>query len=198
MRNAEWFWSRAVRVGELSESTFQLGSLYRANGAETSQLSSPYLDNTIHWINLYPLDSAIFIGFLNTYSLESDYAVDSTIQVFNIWDPGSLAIKGYPNYSCCFHYTQAFMYSVSTIISVANTNVIDFFLTGLITQELLCWSWVLLCLLFTMGSIVQEFLKLFTCQWSVPLVSCALLFHCGASLTLPSTEYSEQVWSGHF
>ena len=191
MRNAEWFWSLAVSVGELSESTFQLGSLYSANGTQTSQLSSPYLDNTIHWINLYPLDSAIFIGFLNTYSLESDYAVDSTIQVFNNWSPGSLACS-------VIQTTQAFMYCVSTIISVASTNVIDFFLTGLITQELLCWSWVRLCLLFTMGSIVQEFLKLFTCQWSVPLVSCALLFHCGASLTLPSTEYSEQVWSGHF
>ena len=28
------------------------------------------VDNTMHWINLYPLDSAI--GFSNTYPLDSD------------------------------------------------------------------------------------------------------------------------------
>ena len=30
------------------------------------------VDNAIHRINLYPLDSAIFIGFRNTYPLDSD------------------------------------------------------------------------------------------------------------------------------
>ena len=30
------------------------------------------VDSTIRWINLYPVDSAIIIGFPNTYPLESD------------------------------------------------------------------------------------------------------------------------------
>ena len=30
------------------------------------------VDSANHWINLYPLDSAIFIGFPNTYPLDSD------------------------------------------------------------------------------------------------------------------------------
>ena len=30
-------------------------------------------DNTIHWINLYPVDNAV--GFPNTYPLDSDFSV---------------------------------------------------------------------------------------------------------------------------
>ena len=30
-------------------------------------------DNTIHWINLYPVNNAI--GFRNTYPLDSDFSV---------------------------------------------------------------------------------------------------------------------------
>ena len=30
------------------------------------------VDSANHWINLYPLDSAIFIGFRNTYPLDND------------------------------------------------------------------------------------------------------------------------------
>ena len=39
------------------------------------------MDSAIHWINLYPGNSAI--GFPNTYPLDSDYPVDSAIQRFN-------------------------------------------------------------------------------------------------------------------
>ena len=30
------------------------------------------VDSANHWINLYPVDSAIFIGLPNTYPLDSD------------------------------------------------------------------------------------------------------------------------------
>ena len=36
-------------------------------------------DNDIHWINLYPLDSAI--GFLNTYPLYSDLCDPKKMQI---------------------------------------------------------------------------------------------------------------------
>ena len=45
------------------------------NKFEMSSVQAPVVqkvDSAIHWINLYPVDSAIFIGFPNTYPLDSD------------------------------------------------------------------------------------------------------------------------------
>ena len=39
------------------------------------------VDSPIHWINHHPVDSAI--SFCDTYPLDSDLPVDSTIQLWN-------------------------------------------------------------------------------------------------------------------
>lgn len=39
------------------------------------------VDSPIHWINHHPVDSAI--SFCDTYPLDSDLLVDSTIQLWN-------------------------------------------------------------------------------------------------------------------
>ena len=41
------------------------------------------LDEDIHWMNLFPLDNAI--GFCNTYLLDSDFLVESSIWTNQAW-----------------------------------------------------------------------------------------------------------------
>ena len=64
------------------------------------------VDNAIHWINLYPVDSAVICP--TTYPLDSDLSVDSAIQRFNIilttrarpiWQPSLPALKDWQDKS---------------------------------------------------------------------------------------------------
>ena len=47
------------------------------------------MDNAIHWINLYPLDSAILVSLILIHSKEI-YPMDGSIQLLNNWGLASV------------------------------------------------------------------------------------------------------------
>ena len=48
------------------------------------------LDSAIHWINHYPLDNSIIIGFASVYPLDSDLYGGQRYPSFEQLGPGSL------------------------------------------------------------------------------------------------------------